>query len=118
MGISDSLSERFPFLVALEKEWEPVSRGALLAWLAFYVILIGNAAFHGTLFNLFDMVFVPIHEGGHLLFGYFGRWIMVAGGTILQLFVPLALAVYFIFERQLFGTAFCAFWRRPSSDTK
>jgi hypothetical protein len=45
-----------------------------------------------------------------LLFGYFGRWIMVAGGTILQLFVPLALAIYFALRRQLQGTAFCAFF--------
>ena len=110
MGISDSLSERFPFLGALEEEWSPVSRGALIAWLAFYVVLIVNAFLRGTLLQRFDLVFVPIHEGGHLLFGYFGRWIMVAGGTILQLFVPFALAVYFVFRRQLFGTAFCVFF--------
>src|SRR6267378_5977452 len=110
MGISESLVERFPFLDALEKEWEPVARGALIAALAFYAILIGNAVLHGTLFQWFDLVFVPIHEGGHLLFGYFGQWIMVAGGTLLQLFVPFALTVYFIFKRQLLGTAFCAFF--------
>jgi hypothetical protein len=110
MGIPDSLSERFPFLIALEDEWEPVSRSALIGWLAFYVALIGNAVFHGTLFQWFDLVFVPIHEGGHLLFGYFGQWIMVAGGTILQLLVPFALAVYFVFKRQMLGAAFCAFF--------
>jgi hypothetical protein len=110
MKIPGSLSERFPFLDALEADWEPVSRGAFFGWLAFYVLLIGNAVLGGTLFQWFDLVFVPIHEGGHLLFGYFGHWIMVAGGTILQLFVPFALAVYFIFRRQLPGTAFCAFF--------
>jgi len=110
MGISDSLSERFPFLDVLGKQWEPVSSVALIGWLVFYVVLIGNAVFHGALFQWFDLVFVPIHEGGHLLFGYLGEWMMVAGGTFLQLFVPFALAVYFIFRRQLFGTAFCAFF--------
>src|SRR5258705_5905451 len=110
MGISESLVERFPFLDALDKEWEPVPRGALIAALAFYAILIGNAVLHGTLFQWFDLVFVPIHEGGHLLFGYFGQWIMVAGGTLLQLFVPFALAAYFVFKRQLLGTTFCAFF--------
>jgi len=63
-----------------------------------------------TLFQWFDLVFVPIHEGGHLLFGYFGQWLMVAGGTLLQLFVPFALVVYFVFKRQLLGTTFCAFF--------
>ena len=28
-----------------------------------------------------DLVFVPIHEGGHLLFRFFGMTIAVAGGT-------------------------------------
>jgi hypothetical protein len=110
MVIPESISERFPFLDVLEEQWEPLSRGGLIAWLAFYAILMGNAAFHGTLFQLFDLVFVPIHEGGHLLFGYFGRWIMVFGGTFLQLFVPCALAIFFMLQRQLPGTAFCGFF--------
>src|ERR1700682_5098973 len=110
MAIPDSLSERLPFLNALDEPWEPVSRAAVIAWLAFYLLLIGNAVLAGKLFQWFDLVFVPIHEGGPLLFGYFGKWIMVAGGTILQLFVPFSLAVYFVFRRQLYGTAFCAFF--------
>jgi hypothetical protein len=110
MGIPDSLSERFPFLETLGEEWEPVSRRVLVAWLVFYVVLIGDAIFHGTLLQWFDLVFVPIHEGGHLLFRFFGEWMTVVGGTFLQLFVPFALAVYFIFKRQLLGTTFCAFF--------
>jgi hypothetical protein len=111
MEIPGTLSERFPFLDALEQEWEPVSRAAFITWLAFYILLLGNAALGGTLFKWFDLVFVPIHEGGHLLFRFFGgEWIMVAGGTFLQLFVPFALAVYFAFQRQVPGTAFCAFF--------
>jgi hypothetical protein len=94
----------------LDEQWEPVSRGALAFWLFFYVVLMENAIFHGTLLQWFDLVFVAIHEGGHLLFRFFGEWIMVAGGTALQLFVPLALAVYFLFKRQLAGTTFCAFF--------
>jgi len=34
---------------------------------------------------------------------------MIAGGTIPQLFVPLALAAYFFFQRQIAGTVFCVF---------
>jgi len=110
MVIPGALSERFPFLDTLEGEWEPVSRGASIGWLGFYILLIGNAVLGGTLFQWFDLVFIPIHEGGHLLFRFFGEWIMVAGGTVLQLFVPVALAVYFAFRRQVPGTAFCAFF--------
>ena len=110
MPIPASWSERFPFLEALDEDWEPVSRPAFLGWLAFYILLMGNALWGGHLFQWFDLVFVPIHEGGHLLFRFFGEWIMVAGGTFLQLFVPFALAVYFVFRRQAPGAAFCAFF--------
>src|ERR1700687_83128 len=110
MEIPASLSERFPFLDALEEDWEPVSRAAFYGFLSFYALLTGNALFGGHLFQWFDLVFVPIHEGGHLLFRFFGEWIMVVGGTFLQLFVPFVLAVYFAFRRQVPGTAFCAFF--------
>ena len=58
---------------------------------------------------MIDLVFVPIHEGGHLLFGYLGHGFMVAGGTLLQLLVPLSLAAWFCFQRQIAGTAFRMF---------
>jgi hypothetical protein len=110
MEIPAALSERFPFLDALEEDWQPVSRPAFFGWLAFYVLLIGNALFGGQWLHIFDLVFIPIHEGGHLLFRFFGEWIMVAGGTFFQLFVPFALATYFVFHRQLPGTTFCMFF--------
>ena len=59
---------------------------------------------------LMDGVFVPIHEGGHLLFRIFGEFLMIAGGTLLQLGVPFALATYFLFQRQAQGVAFCLFF--------
>lgn len=110
MDIPVTLSERFPFLDALGTEWMPIPRSTQIGWLVFYVLLMGNAILGGELFHWFDLVFVPIHEGGHLLFRFFGEWIMVAGGTFLQLFVPFALAVYFAFKRQIPGTAFCGFF--------
>jgi len=32
------------------------------------------------------------------------------GGTLFELIVPLACAIYFFFRREPTGTAFCAFW--------
>ena len=57
MEIPVALSERFPFLDALEADWEPVSRGTLIGWLAFYILLIGYAILGGQLFHWFDLVF-------------------------------------------------------------
>jgi hypothetical protein len=114
----ESIAERLPILGTLNEDWQPISAIASTAWAAFYVVLQLGAAIggaepgsNGGLLRWFDLVFVPIHEGGHLLFGYSGSmWIMVAGGTLMQLGVPLALAVYFLFQRQIAGTAFCIFF--------
>jgi hypothetical protein len=110
VNLPDAIVDRFPQLGVLAEDWGPVSRGAAIGWLVFYALMLVSVAMNGTLAHLVDLVFLPIHEGGHLLFRFFGEWIMVAGGTFLQLFVPFALAVYFIFRRQLPGTAFCAFF--------
>jgi hypothetical protein len=111
MEIPGALSERFPILDALEEDWGPVPRAAFLGWLAFYTLRIGNALLGGHLFPWFDLAFIPIQEGGHLPFRFFGgEWMMVAGGTLLQLFVPVALAVNIAFRRPGLGTAFCAFF--------
>lgn len=101
---------QFEFLEPLEESWQPISKAARIGWLAFYGLFLLYALTDRSGYLFIDYVFVPIHEGGHLLFGYFGHTIMVMGGTILQLFVPFALAVYFLFQRQLPGTAFCAFF--------
>ena len=97
-------------LEALREDWTPVSKPVRIGWLAFYGIFLLYALTNRTGYLLIDYVFVPIHEGGHLLFGYFGHTLMVAGGTILQIGVPALLALYFVAQRQLTGVAFCAFF--------
>ncbi|HUJ31999.1 MAG TPA: hypothetical protein VLY23_12015 [Candidatus Acidoferrum sp.] len=110
MDLPDSWTERLPFLERLEDPWTPVPRVLLVAWLLFFGLFLYQLAHGSGLLLLMDGVFVPIHEGGHLLFRLFGEFLMVAGGTFLQLFVPFALATYFLFERQVQGVAFCMFF--------
>jgi len=98
------------FLDRLEQDWEPISRPAVVAWTIFYLLFLIYAAVNSGKFLLPDYVFLPIHEGGHLLFGWFGHTLGVMGGTLFQLFVPFAIAIYFIFQRQIAGTAFAAFF--------
>jgi hypothetical protein len=108
---SEPWYERYQFLAPLGEPWHPVSKIALIAWLIFYAIFLIYAARAEGPGLFIDLVFLPIHEGGHLLFGFLGSETLgVAGGTFLQLFVPFALAVYFAFQRQATGTAFAAFF--------
>jgi hypothetical protein len=107
--IPQSWIERLPVLESLTEPWRPLPRWAAGAWLAFYGLFLFELARGSGFLPMIDLVFVPIHEGGHLLFGYLGHAFMVAGGTLLQLLVPLALATYFCFQRQIAGVAFCMF---------
>lgn len=110
MRLPESWTERLPFLESLEENWEPVPRVALAGWLVFYGLFLYQAAVGKGFLLMIDLVFVPIHEGGHLLFRWFGEFLSVAGGTFLQLLVPFCLAAYFVFRRQLQGAAFCLFF--------
>ncbi|HXO87741.1 MAG TPA: hypothetical protein VN885_03760 [Candidatus Acidoferrales bacterium] len=110
MNLPEWWTERFPFLEPLEDEWRPVHRAILAIAAAFYLLFLYQAAHGSGPMLMIDLVFVPIHEGGHLLFRFFGEFLAVAGGTILQLAVPLMLAAFFIFQRQIPGTAFCVFF--------
>ena len=94
----------------LEQRWKPISLGAILAWVVFYVsfLIYAFQAQGGGLF--IDRVNLVIHEGGHNLFGWFGPTLGLWGGTLLQLLVPLLLAASFFKQRQIPGFVFCLFF--------
>lgn len=63
-----------------------------------------------TNWMFFDWANLGIHEFGHMVFLPFGQFIMIAGGTILQLGVPLALTTYFFISGRKFSALFGVFW--------
>jgi hypothetical protein len=91
-----------------EIEWKPVSRTAVVLWLSFYALLFLYLAAHFSELTMLDNVHLPIHEGGHLLFGWLGEKPMLWGGTILQLLVPALLAGAFAVRGDVLGTTFCS----------
>jgi hypothetical protein len=99
-------------------DWKPVSRPAACIALAFYVLFLLYAAFDHSGFLFPDHANLMIHEAGHPLFGIFagenesgfGYTLMLLGGTLLELLVPLGCAFYFFFRREATGVAFSAFW--------
>lgn len=75
--------------------------------LAIYGIVCASDVASGS---ALDRVNLIAHEAGHLLFSYFGRFIMVLGGTIGQLFVPVAFTVYFYMRKEFYSSAVTLFW--------
>jgi hypothetical protein len=90
--------------------WNAVSRGTGIAWLCFYTLFLLYAFTNRTGFLILDYVNLIIHEGGHFFFSWFGHTIMILGGTLGELLVPLLCALYFFWQRETTGFAFCSFW--------
>ena len=61
----------------------------------------------GSMLHLPNLVF---HEAGHVLFGLFGRFMTVLGGSLFQFALPLALAGVFLRQRDQFGAVVCTWW--------
>src|SRR5215813_14967177 len=94
----------------LDQPWRPVPRWVAAAWVSFYAIFLVYAfSKHGE-FLFIDLANLIVHEGGHLLFGWFGQALGIWGGTLLQWLVPFLLAAYFFYQRQASAFVFCIFF--------
>lgn len=84
-------------------------------WLKTGVIVVAGlyflrAVFTPTKWDLLDSFTLIVHEAGHPLFGLFGEFLGVAGGTLIQLIVPAAFIVSFLRQGQPFSSALMWLW--------
>src|SRR4051812_24863367 len=68
----------------------------LIAWTWQFARLGVSEAVGASMLHMPDLVF---HEAGHVIFGFFGRFLTVLGGSLLQCLVPIILAVAFLRQR-------------------
>ena len=88
-------------------QWQPVQTWQLVGWLVAYALIMWTYRPGGV--RLLDAAYLVTHEAGHPLFSYAGWEILtVLGGTILQLLVPVLLALSFAWRGHTLGTAFCS----------
>jgi hypothetical protein len=59
---------------------------------------------------MIDGLNLVIHEAGHFIFRPFGEFLMIAGGSLFQVIVPVTFAGYFYFNKQSLSCAFVLFW--------
>lgn len=81
--------------------------------IAVFFYFISNAL-HPAEWHFLDGVDLVIHEAGHIVFMPFGEFASFAGGTILQIAVPLVFAGYFFAKGDLFSGSLTAFWAGQS----
>ena len=81
------------------------------AGLAFY----GMARFRNPgHWDLLDDVNLAIHEAGHVFFQPLGDPMVVLGGSLLQVLVPLAFVAYFVVRRDFFAASVVLAWAGAS----
>jgi hypothetical protein len=65
--------------------------------------------------SFLHLINLPFHEAGHLLFIPFGRFMMILGGTLGQILMPLiCLATFLIKTRDPFGASVALWWTAES----
>ncbi|MDA8245002.1 MAG: zinc ribbon domain-containing protein [Elusimicrobia bacterium] len=82
-------------------------RAALIAGLfLFYTRWLAKENY----FSFLDYFNLAFHEAGHIFLGFFGRFVMMAGGTIFQLLIP-AVCLFQLKRRGAnLGWQLCLFW--------
>jgi hypothetical protein len=60
--------------------------------------------------SFLDLVDLPVHETGHLLFRPFGEFMSIAGGSLFQVIVPAVFVGYFWWNGKCYSAAVTAFW--------
>jgi hypothetical protein len=87
-----------------------VVRAAVLAGLAAWTVAFARGSMGAATESLLHLPNLVIHEAGHVLFGFFGRFTGVLGGSLLQFLVPVVFAIAFLRQRDPFGASVCAWW--------
>lgn len=56
------------------------------------------------------MINFPIHEVGHIIFSFGGKFLTIAGGSLFQILLPCFCVGYFFYEGKPFSAAICLMW--------
>ncbi len=91
------------------RAWPP--RALLLAVLAWFG---GRHLADPEYGSIFSGLTLGVHELGHIVFSPLGPWMGMAGGSLLQLLAPLALAWGFLRQRDYFAIAVAGAWESMS----
>jgi hypothetical protein len=98
------------FLLPETQPWDRVSRWSGIAWLLAYSLFLLHALRDTSGFLFPDLVNLMIHEAGHPFFSWGGHTLMLLGGTLGELLVPLLCGCFFFSHGQTLGFVFSSFW--------
>lgn len=80
---------------------------AFAVLLSIYFLWIAYDPMQGSFLDLVDL---PIHESGHLVFRILGEFMGIAGGSLFQVVVPSLFFGYFVWHYKYYSAAIVLFW--------
>lgn len=96
-------------------EW---CRGKIWAWraliLLYFLLLFLKYLKNPDYSSVFGAINLGVHELGHMVFGIFGQFIGILGGTFAQILFPLGVMVGFYLQRDYFAICFSFGWLATS----
>jgi hypothetical protein len=87
---------------------------AILLVLTLKVLGRGLAMAQGGVLGFLHGVDLVFHEAGHVIFGFFGEFMGIAGGSLNQVLIPVVATVAFLRTRQYASAAVTLFWTGQS----
>ena len=75
--------------------------------IGFYVLWCAADPLNAILMHSLDLA---IHEAGHIFFRFFGEFLGIAGGSLLQIIFPAVFVGYFIWHEKPYSAAITAMW--------
>jgi hypothetical protein len=77
-------------------------RARLNYFKAGFIVIVGIygliCALDPTVYRFLDMVDLVFHEAGHVLFGFFGEFIGLLGGSLMQVLIPAVVTGHFLWH--------------------
>jgi hypothetical protein len=75
--------------------------------MSIYFLSIAYDPMHGSFLDIVDL---PIHETGHLIFRILGEFMGIAGGSLFQVIMPVIFVGYFVWQRSYYSAAIVLLW--------
>ena len=87
---------------------KPILKSIIILLAGIYLYSVGKNPLEHYFIHTIHLIF---HEAGHFIFIFFGQFIHMAGGTLLQLIIPIFLALYFLLiKKDIYAFCFMLLW--------
>ena len=84
--------------------------GAIVLALYYVSYASGDPTHSYANWNLIDSADLVLHEGGHVIFSFFGEFIYILGGSLTQVVLPCIFVAYFFIKKNYYSGSILLFW--------